>query len=105
MTDTSAGHSDDHSSKVASGRTLSVAEFAGFIDDLIKCREDIIGELDLDNWLPSFRRRTNSGSDNALLRQRGIEDSLGSKLVLKPTCAAKDPSKSNILTEAKDISG
>lgn len=105
MPDTSAGHSDDHSSKIASGHSLSVAELASFIDDLIKCREDIIGKLDLDDWLPPFRRRTNSGPDDALLRQRGIEDSLGSKLALKPTRAAEDSSKSNILTEAKDVFG
>lgn len=105
MPNSSARHPYDHSSEVATRRTLSIAELAGFIDDLIKRREDVICKLNLDNWLPSFYCGTDRDTDNAPLRQRCIEDPFGAKLALESTRTAEDSPKCNIFTKAKHVCG
>ena len=77
----------------------SVSVFGGFIDNLIKSRENIITKLYFSNGSMSSDGNTDGKSCNTLFRQRGIENSVDTVLLLEATCAPEDSTEFNILTE------
>jgi hypothetical protein len=79
---TSAGHSYHHSAEISACLTLTIPELGGFIDDLIEGRKDVIGELDLNHGFRTFCSHPDGGSNDTLLGDGRIEDSVRAKFQL-----------------------
>ena len=67
--------------------------------NLIKCRENVVGKLDLGNSICSSCCSTNSKSCYTLFAQWCVEDSGFAMFFLQSNCAAENTTKSNIFSK------
>ena len=85
-------------------RAPSIARFRRVVHDLIERAHDEVGELEFDDRTQPFDRRGAGGADEAALRNRRIDDALGSEFVEK---AARDLERSaehrDVLAEQDDV--
>lgn len=81
--------------------TSTVSIFCSFVCDLIKGRENIIGKLNFCNRRIAFCCCSDSESDDALLGERGVEDTVRAVAFSKTDSAAKDTTKGNVLSKNK----
>lgn len=79
--------------------TRSVAELGSFIDDLIESGEDVVSKLHLSDGCSTSGSHTNSKASNTLFRQRSVENTISSVLLVQTHSASKDTAKLNILTK------
>ncbi len=93
MSNTTAGHSDDQTAQISTRLSLTKSELAGFIDDLIEGRKDVVCELNLNDGFHALRCHANRRSDNPLLRQRCVKNSIGPKFGLEVACTPEDTTK------------
>lgn len=100
MTDDTSGHTNDQSAAVDASRARPVPVLGRLIDDLIKCREDVICELDLGHRPHALTCSANGETYQPLLTQGSVEDALGAKIGGQVHGATKDAAELDIL--AKD---
>lgn len=99
MADGTTGHSDHQAPDIGPSSTAAVPELGRFIYDLIKCRKDVIGKLDLCDGLHALCRSPNGKPYNPLLCQRGVEYTFGPKLRLQVHGATKHAPKCYIFAK------
>src|SRR5262249_44602933 len=71
----------------------AVSHFGQFIGDLVEGWKDVIGKLNLANWLKPFLGDPDAKANDALLGERRIKAARFAILFLQACCHPKDASK------------
>ena len=99
MSDAAAWHADDQTSNIPTCCSLSESPFGGFIDQLVECWVDVIGELNLRNGAHSLGGAPYCESDNSLLGKWCIEHPFRAKVPCEIQTTAENTAKCDILAE------
>lgn len=103
MSNASAGHPDNHPADIGTRCSLAITKLASFVDDLIKSRKDVICKLDLNNRPHPFSGGPNCGTNDSLLCQRCVEDSICAEFSLQAACTAENSAKRDVFSEAEHL--
>ena len=89
------------------GREFSataVAQFGDFVDNLVVCREDVVGKLNLSDRPQAVQSHAHGDGGNAAFGQRCIEDPVGAVFLLQAVGDAEDSTEiADILTKDEYI--
>ena len=99
MADASARHPDHQAPHVSTGASFAIPPLGGLVNQLIKGRVDVIGELDLGHGFHALRRASNGEPHDALLAQWGIKNSLRPEFCGQVHAAAEHAAKGDIFAE------
>merc|ERR1712072_455459 len=77
----------------------AVPELRSLVDNLVESRENIVRELDLSDGGRPDGGHADGEPDDALLTERGVEDSVLSKLLLKVHGGTEDTAETYVLSE------
>ena len=91
--------STEHNSSTVEQVARPVAVLGSFVHDLIEGWEDVVGKLDLSDAPVPHSGVPNRKSGNALLTQRGVEDTVVAELFSQAVTASEDSTERNILAE------
>lgn len=98
----STRHSNDQTPGVMTGSSTPISKLGSFIDQLVKCRIDVVCKLNLGDGLHSLGCTSDCESYDPLLGQWCIEHSVRTKLICEAHRAPEDTSKGDIFAEEQD---
>jgi hypothetical protein len=101
MAYTAARHADRQSTTVYAGAPGAVSVLGCFVVDLVKGREDVVGELNFSYRAHALCSCSNSKANQPLLAEGRVEHSVGAKVGSKVHGAAEDSAKLNVLPKHK----
>jgi hypothetical protein len=81
----------------------AIAVLGSLVDDLVKGREDVVGELNLCNAPVAHGGITDGEAGNALLTQRRVEDAVRPELLPQVHAAAEHAAKGHVLAEQHGV--
>src|SRR3954470_4040570 len=82
----------------------AIADLGDLADDLVVAGINVVGELDLDQWLQAVARHSDGGRNDAALADRSIEHAGLAELLLEALGDPEDATEiADVLAEHDDV--
>jgi len=92
-------HPNHQPARMMSCTAAAIAQLGGLVDELVEGRVDVVGELDLGDGLHALGGGADGEADDALLRQRRVEDALRPELGRQIHRGAEDAAEGDVFAE------
>jgi len=94
-------HPDHQAPDIMPRAAGPIPQLGRLVDQLIEGRVDVVGKLDLGNGLHALGRAADGEADDALLRQRRVEDALRPELRGQVHGSPEDAAERDVFAEEK----